>query len=1147
MSSIYSKSVNLFTILILILGCFTSDLLATNSIDHSITDTVYLNGNGAVNVDVSSYLTAFQDYNSSITALENVTETTFDCEISTGFVQVLLFNGSDTLSGGIHLTVLDTISPLLYIHNSTTLYLNENGVVDDVWETVNNNSKDNCSFGVTLNPSVFNCETLGLQQVIVTLTDESGNTATDSVFVTIVDNSSPTIILNPVVAYLDAFGQATISISDLDGGSYDNCDNNFTLTLSDSIFTYADIGVNSVLFSLSNSHGETVSLNAPIEVRDTLPPSINSQNLVLYLDNNGELVVTAGMFNNGTTDNSLIYTLEINDAFFTCNDLGLNILELTATDNYNNSSLVEVELEVKDHIDPVAITEDIVLVLNETGQAILNPDDFDNGSYDNCSITKTVSESNFDCDDIGSHAVFLNVTDGSGNFNTAMGNVTIVDNTAPVAVTQSYSLELDQDGLAMVMAQDIDNGSYDNCSGIDNYTISNSQFDCTNLGSNTVVFGVSDVYGNTSTVQSTIHILDELSPVIAVQDITADLDSNGHYFLNEDDINIGTVDNCSDDLIYTYSDSVLTALDLGVNTITVYVTDESGNVASDEIVVTVEDHITPKLNLSIPDQLGYSESNFCGAFVFFPTPGFEDNSGEFTVSYSHVSGSFFGLGNSTVYYTATDGSGNSTLDSFVVAILDITPPVVINTITNYTYDESGVVVWDTNQMVFSDNCSSDLMVSLSHHSLDTFIIGTTVVTGTVTDAFNNVSTFTFDIVVEDLENPEFISVPDDIQIYLTESDGCDILVEYPEALASDNHSSTVISYTIPSGSVLEVGDHLVEVSAIDDAGNNTIQNFNISILDTIAPVFTSVPETIYAGLCDNNVLYQTPDVEDNCTISALYRTSGLASGSIFPVGVHQIVYLAVDVHGNSTEISFEVNIQQIEPPYVPSVRIGCTGLEPFDLVDDSDDIQFFGEGVESKQFNPALVESGVYTVTWRWEDSFGCETNSTMEVIINDTPPTPEVIQPDMFQLSVHNAYNTYQWYKNGELIEGATYKDLEIYDGGNYEVIVENESGCTALSQVYNIGGGVFASLDIDEFQSTGIVVSPNPASNYIIVTTKELITESTVVLYNMLGQKFQVSQIEVLNNYQIQLEISHLSEGLYECTIETALGIVSKKVMVN
>ena len=1147
MSRIYSKSANIYIFIILIFGCISPKVFATEFQIYTISDTLYLDANGQVDVNLNNYLNAFQSLNTDIVSIESDDVIDLNCVNTSESIDVSLVSTSETLDGILTLTVLDTIAPEIHLLNHTTLYLNADGEASVVWENLNDNSSDNCSYVVETQPEVFTCDFTGVQRVLVTLTDLFGNETQDSVNLTVIDNISPVIVLNEITAYLDENGYATVSVQDIDGGSYDNCNSNFTYTLSDSVFSYANLGMNSVSFGISNSQGETATVNTTIEVKDTLPPVIQSQDLTLYLNNDGELIVTASMFNNGTTDNSLIYSLSINDAFFTCNDIGFNNLILTATDNHNNASSVPVVLEVKDHIDPVAITEDVVLALDAFGQATLTPDLVDNGSYDNCSISKTVSNSDFNCTDIGTHTVFLNVTDASGNFNTAVSQVTIVDNIPPVAITQTYSLELNSTGEAILEAENLDNGSYDNCSDIDEFTVSQTNFNCDHLGQNTVVFSVSDIYGNTSTIHTSVNVIDHTPPTVVLQDIVANLDSNGHYVLNALDIDAGSVDNCSDTLIYTYSDSLLTSIDLGDNIIDVYITDEHGNTSTDAVVITVEDHMDPKLNHSIPDQIAYSESNFCGAFVFYPTPDFEDNSGDFNVTYSHVNGSFFGLGNTTVLYTATDGSGNFTTDSFTVAVLDNTPPVIINAINNYTYTEEGVVTWDSNQFVFSDNCSDSLTVTLSHHSLDTFPIGTTVVTGVLTDEFNNFTTFTFNIVVEDIVDPVFTQMPDDIQVYLSEDDGCEVAVSYSEAIATDNHSSANITYSLASGSMLQVGNHQVNVTATDASGNSTVETFTISVIDTVPPIFVDVPATIYAGLCDNNISYQEPVAEDNCTIASIYRISGLASGSIFPTGIHQIVYRATDIYGNVTDVSFEINIQYIEPPYIPSVRMGCTGFEPFDLVEEVDNILFFGDGVESKQFNPSAVESGIYTVGWLWEDSFGCKTDGTIEVIINETPPEPEIVQPDMFKLSVHNAYNTYQWYKNGVLIEGATYQSLEIFDGGNYEVIVGNESGCTSLSPIYNIGGGTFPSLDIEELQTSGIVVVPNPASEYVIVTTKASIESTSIDLYNLLGQKQRITQTEQLNNNQIKINVSQFNSGVYELVVPTINGKITKKIIIH
>jgi len=99
MHNIYSKSINIYTILLSFFSCFASDLLASETVDYTISDTIYLEGSGLIEVDVSQYLNSFQTYNSGISSIESLSETTFNCDHSSELIQVLLFNGGDTLYG----------------------------------------------------------------------------------------------------------------------------------------------------------------------------------------------------------------------------------------------------------------------------------------------------------------------------------------------------------------------------------------------------------------------------------------------------------------------------------------------------------------------------------------------------------------------------------------------------------------------------------------------------------------------------------------------------------------------------------------------------------------------------------------------------------------------------------------------------------------------------------------------------------------------------------------------------------------------------------------------------------------------------------------------------------------------------------------
>ena len=70
----------------------------------------------------------------------------------------------------------------------------------------------------------------------------------------------------------------------------------------------------------------------------------------------------------------------------------------------------------------------------------------------------------------------------------------------------------------------------DNC-GIAPLEIDNGNttldFDCSQVGANTVTLTVTDVNGNVSTCDATVTVLDTIPPTAICDDITVELDANG--------------------------------------------------------------------------------------------------------------------------------------------------------------------------------------------------------------------------------------------------------------------------------------------------------------------------------------------------------------------------------------------------------------------------------------------------------------------------------------------------------------------------------------------------------------------------------------------------------------------------------------------
>lgn len=122
-----------------------------------------------------------------------------------------------------------------------------------------------------------------------------------------------------------------------------------------------------------------------------------------------------------------------------------------------------------------------------------------------------------------------------------------------------------------------------------------------NLGINTTL-EVTDISNNlTSTCVSVITVLDTLAPTVNCLggNPTFNLDATGNFTLQVSDINNNSVDNCGLDSLYL-SQTSFNCFDGGVNTITLYGVDLSGNIDSCAMDIMIDgsgivliDNITP--------------------------------------------------------------------------------------------------------------------------------------------------------------------------------------------------------------------------------------------------------------------------------------------------------------------------------------------------------------------------------------------------------------------------------------------------------------------------------------------------------------------------------------------------------------------------
>ncbi|WP_339612112.1 proprotein convertase P-domain-containing protein, partial [uncultured Planktosalinus sp.] len=119
----------------------------------------------------------------------------------------------------------------------------------------------------------------------------------------------------------------------------------------------------------------------------------------------------------------------------TCENVGMNEIEVTVTDASGNSTSCFALVEVIDNIAPVLVCQDIDLSIGEDGTVTLDPMDLldmDN-TVEACGLEALTADiTEFDCLDIGSTIeVTVFAQDPSGNIASCTAMVTIVDTVAP--------------------------------------------------------------------------------------------------------------------------------------------------------------------------------------------------------------------------------------------------------------------------------------------------------------------------------------------------------------------------------------------------------------------------------------------------------------------------------------------------------------------------------------------------------------------------------------------------------------------------------------------------------------------------------------------------------------------------------------------
>ena len=693
-------------------------------------------------------------------------------------------------------TVIDTVKPTLFLPDD--LVIEASGTLTSV-DVGDATATDDNGIQLIVNnsPGMF---PLGSSAVVWTAVDNAGNSVFATQHVNVVDTTSPSIS-----SLSDIIAEAVVPLNNIiELQSPEAHDIIGAVSITNNAPEFFPIGETIVTWIATDESENTVSIEHKVTIIDTISPTlIVPEDIIVEATSSDQNEVQLG--ESVATDNGEIISITNNAPEFFA--LGDTTVIWTVSDYSGNISTGNQLVTVTDTTTPeISQLEDIIAEATSINENIVNLDEPSTFDIQELIIYKNAP----DVFPIGDTLVTWIITDETGNHSVATQIVTIVDTTVPT-LTVPEDLTVEAVSLQETLVE-IGQAGADDISGIS--SIVNNAPDVFPLGSTIVTWSATDNNHNTISAEQTITVVDTTTPTIVTpQNIVSEAVNPTLNF-----IHLGELDASDSVDIESISNDKPIIFPFGDTTVIWTVTDTSGNISQAVQVVTIIDTTAP--DVSPPSDIITEATDLSNNVVELgEATAYDIMSIE---SITNDAPEFFSVGETTITWTATDSSGNSSTVTQTVTIIDtITPSITAPDSITVEATSADFNVVELGEAIYDDLVD---ISSITNDAPEFFPVGETTITWTTTDSSGNSSTATQFVTIIDTTAP-VLTVPENVAIvaFSLEKE-----VDIGTALTTDLVDS-MPTLTNNAPEIFPLGDTIVTWNVSDEFGNSASYEQVISV------------------------------------------------------------------------------------------------------------------------------------------------------------------------------------------------------------------------------------------------------------------------------------------------------------------------------